>query len=138
MRKLLALAAMSAFALCLFGCSGGAASEPAEPLDLNGTWVQTNSNSKDSWHEAVIEGDTITINWTGEDTKSLYWAGSYVAPDTTEDAYSWTSENDVEKTSVALLASTAETKDFAYADGVLSYEASALGTTMTVKMERQE
>ena len=37
----------------------------------------------------------------------------------------------------ALLASGDETKTFTYENGILSYEASALGTTTTVKMERQ-
>ena len=137
MRKLLVFVAIGALAMCLFGCASGEA-EPAEPLNLDGTWVQTNSNSEDSWQEAVIEGDTITVNWVSPDSVSLYWAGSYVAPDTTEDSYAWTSENDTEKTSVALLASTADTKDFSYEGGELSYEASAFGTTVTVRMERQE
>ena len=140
MKKLFALVAMSAFALCLFGCSGGdeVAVEEKKPADLTGTWVQTNSNSEDSYQEAVISDGYIEINWVGVDTKSLYWAGDYVAPTTADEPYVWTSTNDRSKTDMALLASTAETKDFTYEDGELSYEASALGTTMTVRMERQE
>lgn len=124
------------------GSTGGESTnnEPAQPLDLTGTWVQANSNSEDSWQEAVISEGYIEINWVsdGGDTKSLYWAGSYDAPTEATDEYAWTSNNDTEKTSVALLASSDETKDFAYANGELSYEASALGTTMTIRMEKQE
>lgn len=140
MKKLFALVAMSAFALCLFGCSGGdeVVVEEKKPADLTGTWVQTNSNSKDSYQEAVISDGYIEINWIGVDTKSLYWAGDYVAPTTADEPYVWTSTNDKSKTDTALLASTADTKEFTYEDGELSYEASALGTTMTVRMERQE
>lgn len=146
-----------AMSFCLFGCggeseqqksSGGAAeqqssNEPApeeqkQPLDLIGTWKQANPNSEDMWQEAVIEGDAITINWIsdGGDTKSLYWAGTYVAPTESADSYSWTSENYKEQTSSAMLASGDDTKVFTYENGVLSYEASALGTTTTVKLER--
>ena len=58
--------------------------EKAQPLDLTGEWTQSNKNSEDSYQIATISGETITINWVsnGGDTKSLYWAGSYVAPAT--------------------------------------------------------
>lgn len=150
MKKLAIVLATATLALCLFGCSGGndnqqqSSGEPAQeeqkqPLDLSGSWKQTNSNSEESWQEATIEGDTIIINWVsdGGDTKSLYWAGTYVAPTDATDAYSWTSENDTEQTSKAMLASGDETKAFTYENGTLSYEASALGTTTTVKLEKQ-
>lgn len=130
-----------AFVLCfaVVGCGGGEPEAPAEPLDLTGTWIQTNSNSEDSWQEAVISDGVIEINWITDngDTRSLYWAGTYDAPTEALKEYSWTSINDTEKTSLALLASSAETKDFTYKDNELSYEASALGSTMTIRMEKQ-
>lgn len=140
MKKLFALVAAGALSLCLLGCSGGGedAVEEKAPADLTGTWVQTNSNSETDYQEAVISDGYIEINWIGVDTKSLYWAGDYIAPTTADEPYVWTSTNDRSKTDTALLASTAETKDFTYEDGELSYEASALGTTMTIRMERQE
>ena len=73
----------------------------------------------------------------GGDTKSLYWSGTYEAPTEATENYTWDSVNDTSKTANALLASGDETKTFTYENGVLSYEASALGTTTTVKMERQ-
>lgn len=132
---LLSCAFVLSMALCFAGC---AQEEPKEPLDLYGTWKQVDAG--DSYQEAVIEGDTITINWVsdGGETTSLYWAGTYTAPDTTDDSYSWTSENDTEKTSKALMASSDETKDFTYENGDLSYEVSAMGTTTTVHLEKQE
>ena len=134
--KIIAVGCASVLALALAGCgsseqpadgSGQPAAtqeqpkqeEKAQPLDLTGEWTQSNKNSEDSYQVATISGDTITINWVsnGGDTKSLYWAGSYVAP--TE-----ATESDA-------------TKAFKYENGVLSYEASAMGTTTTVKMERE-
>ncbi len=149
MKKIAAIALASVLAMTMLaGCSGGTSSTnassqeavKAEPLNLDGTWKSTNSDSEDSWQEAVIDGDTITINWVSNngDTKSLYWAGSVVEPTdvTVDDAYTWDSVNDTEQTSKALLASGNETKKFTYDDGELSYEASAMGTTKTVRMER--
>ncbi|BDF40038.1 MULTISPECIES: hypothetical protein [Bacteria] len=148
MRKIAAIGCWCALALTLAGCGGSAEQEPAastaqeeqaQQLDLTGSWKQVNKNSEDSWQEAVIDDGAITINWVsnGGDTKSLYWAGTYEAPTSDTESYSWVSENDTSQTDKAPLASTAETKDFKYDNGVLSYEATAMGTTTTVKMERQ-
>ena len=72
-----------------------------------------------------------------DDTKSLYWAGSFDTPTTAGKTYSWTSKNDKTQTENAMLASGDDTKVFKYDNGVLSYEASALGSTTTIKLERK-
>lgn len=107
--------------------------------DLTGEWKQVNSNSEDSWQSATIDESAITVYWVSDngDTKSLYWAGTYTAPINEDEPYSWDSENDTEKTSTALLASGDNIKTFTYEDGQISYEISALGTTTTVKLEKQ-
>lgn len=151
MKKAIAVAAACALALTLAGCgspSGGTdadSSQPApqeekkQPLDLAGSWTQTNKNSEDSYHEVTIEADTITVNWitNGGDSKSLYWVGTYVAPTEATDTYTWESAGDTEQLSKSLLGSQDATKVFSYDNGVLSYEFTALGTTTTVKLERQ-
>lgn len=112
--------------------------EPEIP-DLTGTWKQVNSKSQDTYHEATITSDTIEINWIMDngDTKSLYWAGSFTPPTTADEPYTFDSVNDIEKTTPALLASGDESKTFTYENGQLSYEASAMGTTQTVRMEKE-
>ena len=143
MRKILPCFLSLALIFALTACSGNKESSEKEnsqkPLDLSGEWIQTNSNSEDAWQEATITEDVIEINWISDngDTKSLYWSGSFIAPTEAVESYSWTSKNDTSKTENALLASTAETKDFTYEDGILSYEASALGSTTVVKLERK-
>ena len=72
-----------------------------------------------------------------EKTKSLYWIGTYEAPTSAVDEFKWTSKGDTEAMSSALMASQDETKDFSYKDGVLSYKASAMGTTKTVEMKKK-
>ena len=123
--------------------SGGSAaaassSAPAAP-DLTGDWKQVNAASDDSYQVATIQGDTIEIYWVTEsaDTKSLYWAGTFVAPETADEPYTWESANDTEKTGSALLASGDETKTFTYQDGQISYDVSAMGMTQTVRLEKQ-
>lgn len=111
---------------------------PEEPTDLTGTWKS--EDNEGSWMEASITADTIEINWISDDgkTKSIYWIGTYQAPDEAVDEYSWTSERDKEKTDTALLASTDDTKDFTYKDDIISYEVSAMGTTTTMELTKSE
>lgn len=108
-------------------------------VSLEGNWKQVNSNSEDSWQEASITEDTITVYWVSDegDTKSLYWAGTFETPEAGTAAYEWTSINDTEQTSTALLASDAESKVFSYDGSQISYELTAMGTTMTVKLEKE-
>ena len=148
MKKLAISSLCVALLITIFtGCSstptsngnGGNTTKKQIP-DLTGEWKQENSKSDKSYQAATIIGDTITIYWISDngDTKSLYWAGSFVAPTTADEPYSWTSKNDHSKTESALLASTDETKTMKYENGVLSYEASAMGTTTTVKLKKQQ
>lgn len=109
-----------------------------EPLDLTGTWKS--ENNEGSWMEAQIKDSVITINWVSDngDTKSIYWIGTYIAPEEYSEEYSWTSERDKEQTDGALLASPDDTKEFSYTDEELTYEASALGTTTTMHLTKSE
>ena len=123
-------------ALCACGGEETASQDPASPPDLTGVWTQVDAEDGGSYQQAIISGDTITVNWVDPESTSLYWAGSFSAPTTAEEPYTWTSQNDTSKTAMALLASTSETKDFTYEDGKISYEVSALGTTTTVSLEK--
>lgn len=110
-------------------------------LNLYGEWKQTNSNSNTAYFIATInEDETMIINWyTEEDnTKALYWAGTFTPPTEKSKSYTWISKNDKEQTSNALFASEDETKEFKYKDGIISYEASTLGVTITTELERNE
>lgn len=88
--------------------------------------------------EATISGDSIEIYWTGEDTKSLYWKGSYAAPTEAGD-WKWTSQGDTETMQSSLLSSHDDSKDFSYsdADEELVFDVTAWGTTITVRMSKQ-
>lgn len=119
----------------LAGCGGGGGeSESSEIPDLTGNWVQEDADFDAMFLAGYIEGDVIELFWVdnSEEINSLYWSGTYVAPDSSTDSFSWDSENDTSRTSSALLASSDETKTFTYEAGKISFEASALGVTSTV------
>lgn len=135
MKKIITIMLAVMITFTFVGCS-----KNSEPVDLTGEWIQSNSNSEDSWQAATISENNIEVNWVTDngDTKSLYWYGTYTEPTEPGDSYSWISKNDTSKTEYSLLASTDKTKKFKYENGVISYEVSALGTTTIVKLERKD
>ncbi|WP_243111172.1 hypothetical protein [Faecalibacterium sp. OM04-11BH] len=141
MRKRIVVTVLMAALTCLLLM--GAAS-PAKPLDLVGNWEEKDKG--DSYQAGYIkEGKDgkdgeIVIYWVsdGGDTKSLYWAGTYVAPKDNKETYSWTSKNNKDKTDHALLASGDDTKVFTYEKGEITYKASALGTTKKMHFVRTD
>lgn len=145
MKRFLSMALAGFICLSLVSCGkdttkqGWNAKQESSIPDLIGEWKQVNNNSEESWQSATIEESTITVYWVSDhgDTKSLYWAGTFEAPAETGEPYSWVSINDTEQTSMALLASGDDEKTFTYEDGQISYEVSALGTTTTVRLERE-
>lgn len=139
--------------LVLYGCSSSTVEVPAtdqknvqesvqieypQIFDLTGEWEQVNSNSENTYHIATIGEDSIEVYCfeKDSDTKSLYWAGSYIPPTAEFETYVWSSANDTEKTSSVITASEDDRKDFVYENGQISYSAPVLGVTQTVKLER--
>ncbi|GEL94498.1 DUF5067 domain-containing protein [Cellulomonas composti] len=145
---LVALLGLAGLAGCSDSGSGGGgdgsssaenseSAAPAAPVDLTGEWEQSNDAGDGSAHAATIVSDTITIYWVSDDdSKSLYWAGTVDVPQDAGDSFTWDSVNDKSKTDSALLASGDDTKTFAYEDGIISYETSALGQTWTVELKQ--
>ncbi len=134
MKKLLAPVVL-AMALLLGGCSGADSSAS----NLTGTWVQK-STTGDSGMQAVINQDSISIDVVsdGGDSRSIYWKGSFDPELGGEDAATIVSERDSEAMNSAWLASSADSKEFTYENGELSYEQSAMGTTSIIRLEKQE
>lgn len=136
----------------LAACSGGEETPPTEdadiqreeatePVDLTGAWEATNGNQNaDGSMAAKITGESIEVVWVMEGESSgwdewLYWSGSYAPPSEPGDAYTWVSETDG-RAATAILGSSAETKEFEYKNGVLYFDVTMQGTTVTVEMER--
>lgn len=124
MKKFTVLVFLMAFLIGTASCGSRADSNPSQSIpDLSGQWKQVNSDSQNRYQGAIIDGNTIEIYWVvnNGDTYSLYWSGSFVAPTTADELYSWVSDNNKEKTERAMLASHDDTKAFSYA--MDSYEA---------------
>lgn len=111
--------------------------EAPEPVDLTGEWKQSNSNDPESFQTATITADTIEVFWNAPDTKSLYWAGTVEVPEDGSTSFTWDSVNDKTKTDSAMLASGDDTKTFTFENGELSYDVTAMGTTMTVRLTQE-
>lgn len=137
MKRLLTIALALALILTLVACNKSSLAPTV--LDLTGGWEQTNSNSDTSYQIAMIAEGTIEVYWkSDDDTTSLYWAGTYIAPTSETNEYSWDSVNDKSRTDTALLASGDDTKTFTYKDGIISYSVSAMGVTTTVELKRSD
>ncbi len=149
LKKLSGVILALSLALPLAACGSGSAPSdlppdpppdvlPELPPELEGQWKQVNSTDEGSFHGAIIDGDEIEIYAVSNngDTRSLYWSGSFTPPDAAGEPYLWESQNNRDKTSQATLASQDDTISFTYADGQISYSASAMGTTSTIRLER--
>ena len=111
--------------------------QPGEVPDLRGYWIMEPDNGTSMG--AQIIDDTITMKWLTDDgTQALYWVGSYVSPKDDDLPYEWTSINDKSKTEMAILASSDDTKEFTFDGTYISFTASAMGVTRTIKLHRTE
>lgn len=141
MKKYVILVLLCVLLTFTTSCGGNPDSDLTKGIpDLAGQWKQVNSNSQEQCQGAIIEGDKIEIYWVSNngDTRSLYWSGSFLPPATADEPYSWTSSNNQEKTEGAMLASRDDTKTFSYEDSQISYSSSVMGTTTTVRLEKNE
>lgn len=151
MKKLLSLTLIGALALSLTACgSSGSKDNPPskettttkkeekkEPLDLTGTWQCDPIDG--TYLKATISNDVIEIDWVfvEEDKSAIYWVGSYDAPTADTNEYSWVSNNDHEQTETSILASTDDTKEFTYNNGIISFAASMQGVSKTFELKKQ-
>ncbi len=107
-----------------------------EPLDLTGTWVHEDSAEGSTYMAAVINDDSIGVFFIVDGDTFTYWVGTYEAPSSDDDSYSWVSKNTY--TGNGILSSSAETKEFNYKNGQLSYELTFQGKTGTISLIRGE
>jgi hypothetical protein len=125
-RRLLVLVTALLLAPFLISACGSdsAPTSEAKPASLNGTW-------KAEGLEAVIADNRIEINIVDEDTRSLYWKGTFPAGGATV-----TSAADTEALSASMLGSQDSTKDFTVKDDEITFKMSMLGTTKTIRLKR--
>ena len=66
--------------------STASANESEEIPDLSGNWEQEGKG--ESYQAGYISDDVIEIYWITDDSKALYWSGSYEAPTEKTDSFS--------------------------------------------------
>ncbi len=112
---------------------------PPDPPELSGEW-KTEASEDGSCMGMYISDNIMEIYWVlpSEDMTALYWAGSFSAPMTADEPYSWTSNADIDRNGSALLASTDEMKEFTYKDKVISCSVTFSGETQEMKFTMGE
>lgn len=114
-------------------------SDTSKPLDLTGDWRTDAGQSSGTRMAARITEDKISIYWLNEDgSASLYWAGKYQAPTSSEESYSWLSMMDIQDVTSTPFTSKERMKSFTYYEGTLSFPMTTMGLKLTVRMHRSE
>lgn len=106
--------------------------------DLSGAWVYTDPDSESDALRASIADGVITVEWDLQSAgmTGIYWIGTFEAPTTADEPYTWTSQRDTAATDSELLAATSDTKDYTYEGDTIRFEVSIQGDTASVEMKR--
>ena len=105
-------------------------------LSLVGTWKQEDAPDDETYMAATIRDDGyIGVFFIVEGEPYTYWTGTYEEPKGVNGTFSWVSHT---LGNTALLASKADTKEFNYSDGVLSFEMTIEGKTGRIKMTESD
>ena len=110
------------------------AADTEEVPKLDGAWKQVGNELNDEGMVAAIDGNLIAIWMRTADSDFLYWVGSIEQP-TSSGAYAWVSAAD-ETLMRGLLTSGSPNKQFTYANGVISFEASFMGASRVFELEQ--
>lgn len=141
-KKTLQLFTCAALLAMCSACSGNAGKPAAseKPLDLSGSWKEENATAANTYQIAYVSGDEIEIYWVmeNETQAGLYWSGTYTAPADSKTPYTWTSNNNTDKTSNSIYASPDPTKEFTFSEDKISYEVSVMGVTKTEVLVRTD
>lgn len=114
-----------------------AKSTESQSQSVIGTWKQEDSASEDGWMEASITDDVITVEWTFDNGKnrSIYWIGSFDA-ETAAAGETITSKRDIVATDTALMAASADEKDFKVDGDTLSFDVAIQDVTLTAILKK--
>lgn len=104
---------------------------------IQGGWIEEGRTSEYYYIQAVIDDKTITVYNVSNDGQvwTLYWSGSYVAPENPTESYTWISKNNLVETAKSTVfyprASHDETKEFKYENGAISFWGKSGGNEYT-------
>jgi hypothetical protein len=107
---------------------------PAAPVSLDGDWAMSEPAPGFNM-TANISGGIIEVSWISDDTRALYWVGTFptVAPPVGEKIVS---VGNVDDMASSILASTEASKPFTYTGDTLDYEFSMLGVSKVIHLKK--
>jgi hypothetical protein len=128
---------LSATTLALAGCSSMPGSMPAssasstESTTLTGEW----SYAKDSMaFDAEVAGDMINIYLTLDESRGLYWAGTF--EEAAVDGQIVASNADTAALEASLYGSQSDTKEFTFRNGQIEFEFTIMGVVTEIGLTR--
>lgn len=139
--KIIAAIFTSFLMLSLVACSDGetsassdtSTSETVRTDTSEGVWTYEKDDSK---FVATITENAIEIQWHPDtDTSGLYWKGDFEVSEL-EDGMVVTSNADTEALEASIYGAQADTKNFVYEDGELSFDFIIMGTTTNIAMTK--
>jgi hypothetical protein len=95
------------------------------PVSYDGTW-------KTEGAEAIVAGDSIEVYILGDDTKSLFWKGTFPAPVNKV----VTSVGDRDALDMSMMGSSETEKPFKVSKDKIEFDFSMMGTTKHVTVKR--
>ncbi len=122
----------SVFMLAACGTSRGSSSGK-NPSTMVGQWKQVHANSS-GWMTASISGNSIQVNLQSPDSNSIFWLGTFDSNKKPRGKFKVISIGDQDAMRWDITASSEAQKTFAYDNGVLSFEFSAMGSSTTIHM----
>lgn len=129
-RKYISAALISVAVAMLTACGGSSTpTSEAKPTTFVGSWSSDEPSMK-----AVVKGGVIQIDIVADDTRSLYWKGTF--PTSSEENVDFVSDGDTEAMDASLLGSQDPSKTFKYVDDSLTFEMSMVGVTTTVYLKK--
>lgn len=109
-------------------------SDSQETFNFDGTWTAPLDNGAKM--VASIVDNTIEITWDTEDTKALYWKGTFNTPTNWDTNFVVTSQGDRETMEASFMASQDSTKKFEWNGKTLNYTLRIMGVERTIRLSK--
>lgn len=126
MKKLIVALSLCLAVFTLSACGG---SEASKSTSAAGNWSEPR-------FQANITNGNIKMLFVTDDTKYVYWVGSFPA-ETLKDGETVLSKGDMDAMENTITGTEDKTAEFTYEDGTLDFEFIFQGESKTVHLEKQ-
>lgn len=123
------IVALIGFVLLLTGC----ATAPKEPVDIQGEWIASVSDTDISF-ESEIKNGVIKIDLVMGESTGLYWIGEF--PNELTNGDTFVGSGDMDQLELSLYGSLTDTKEFEFKNGNILFEFIIMGLSYDIEMEK--